>query len=219
MAIQHNKKKLVILISGSGSNLQAFIDATAAGTLEAEISCVICNKADAYGLQRAKNAGIETAVVSHKDFDSREAFDAVLAERIKSFNPDLVILAGFMRILTTGFVESFTGKLLNIHPSLLPKYTGLNTHQRAIDAGDDYAGVTVHFVTPELDGGPPIIQAEIAIAADDDAQSLAAKVLEKEHVIYPMATQWYLDKRLTLDGNSVLLDGEKLPETGQRYEA
>lgn len=213
------RKKLVILISGSGSNLQAFIDACAAGSLQADISCVIANKPDAFGLQRASDAGIATAVINHKDYDSREAFDAVLARTIRGYEPDLIILAGFMRILTNGFVESFTGKLLNIHPSLLPKYTGLNTHQRAIEAGDDVAGVTVHFVTPELDGGPPVLQAQVAIEAGDNAESLAAKVLEKEHIIYPLATQWYLDNRLELQGNKVLMDGRLLPLSGQLYQA
>ncbi|NRB37527.1 MAG: phosphoribosylglycinamide formyltransferase [Pseudomonadales bacterium] len=212
------KKKLVVLISGSGSNLQAFIDACANGDLNAQISCVIANKAEAFGLQRAADAGIKTAVVNHKDYDSREAFDTVLAQTIQAHKPDLVILAGFMRILTPAFVNAFAGKLMNIHPSLLPKYTGLNTHQRAIDAGDDFAGVTVHFVTPELDGGPPILQAKVAIDASDDAESLAQKVLQKEHIIYPLATKWFLDGQLTLQGNSVLKDKDLLSKNGLLYQ-
>lgn len=208
------KKKLVVLISGSGSNLQAFIDACAKGELNADISCVVSNKAEAYGLQRASDAGIATAVVNHKDYVSREAFDAVLAETIQAYKPDLVILAGFMRILTADFVNTFMGRLVNIHPSLLPKYTGLNTHQRAIDAGDDFAGVTVHFVTPELDGGPPILQAKVAIEAGESAESLAQKVLQKEHIIYPLAAQWFLAGKLKLQDNRVLLEQKELPTTG-----
>ncbi len=213
------KKQLVILISGSGSNLQSFIDQCASGQLDAEIACVISNKATAFGLQRASKAGIATRVIDHTVYDSREAFDAVLADNIREFNPDLVILAGFMRILTTGFVEQFSGKLLNIHPSLLPKYTGLNTHQRAIDAGDEYAGVTVHFVTPELDGGPPALQTKIAIDKDDNAETLATKVLTKEHIIYPLAASWFLEGRLTLEKDGAYLDNNKLPDNGHQYEA
>ena len=212
------KKNLVVLISGSGSNLQAFIDACATGELNADISCVISNKADAFGLQRAADAGIATAVVNHKDYASREAFDAVLAETIETHKPDLVILAGFMRILTADFVNTFIGKLVNIHPSLLPKYTGLNTHQRAIDAGDEFAGVTVHFVTPELDGGPSILQAKVAIESEETVESLAQKVLQKEHVIYPLAAQWFLEGKLKLQDNHVLLEEKVLPTTGLLHQ-
>lgn len=212
------KKQLVILISGSGSNLQAFIDQCASGELDAEISCVISNKASAYGLVRAEKAGIPVSVIDHASFASRELFDAALADRIKSFNPDLVILAGFMRILSNGFVEQFAGKLLNIHPSLLPKYTGLHTHQRAIDAGDHSAGATVHFVTPELDGGPPVLQARVSVASDDTAETLAAKVLKQEHVIYPLAARWLLEGRLQLQNDGAYLDGIRLPDSGYQYE-
>lgn len=213
-----NKQQLVILISGSGSNLQAFIDQCASGQLNADIACVISNKASAYGLERATKAGIATQVVDHTTFNSREAFDAVLADSIKAYNPDLIILAGFMRILTNGFVEQFSSKLLNIHPSLLPKYTGLNTHQRAIDAGDSFAGVTVHFVTPELDGGPPAIQTKIIIDKNDDADTLATKVLAKEHIIYPLAASWFLEGRLALQEDGAYLDNKKLPFNGHQYE-
>lgn len=213
-----SKQKLVVLISGSGSNLQAFIDACKDGRINAEISCVISNKAEAFGLQRAVDAGIKTAVVDHKGYDSREAFDQVLAQTIQEHQPDLVILAGFMRILTAEFVNTFLGKLLNIHPSLLPKYTGLNTHQRAIDAGDEFAGVTVHFVTPELDGGPSILQAKVAIAADESAESLSKKILIKEHIIYPLATQWFLDGKLSLKDNQVLLESKVLDTSGLLYQ-
>lgn len=213
------KKKLVILISGSGSNLQAFIDQCANGKLPAEICCVISNKASAYGLERARHAGIATAVVDHSEYESREAFDTALAQCIESYEPDLVILAGFMRILTTEFVNQFAGRLLNIHPSLLPNYKGLNTHQRAIDAGDTFAGVTVHFVTAELDGGPPVIQAQVAIDANETAETLAGKVLKKEHIIYPLAASWFVQGRLSLHEDGVYLDQEKLPANGYQYSA
>ena len=212
------KTKIVILISGSGSNLQAFIDGSADQSLNADIVAVMSNKPDAYGLTRAQQAGIETAVVDHKQFASREAFDAQLQKTIDQFSPDLVILAGFMRILTEGFVQHFKGRLLNIHPSLLPKYPGLNTHQRALDAGDKEAGVSVHFVTEELDGGPIIIQAAVPIENNDTADSLQARVLEKEHIIYPLAAQWFCEKRLYLNNQQVILDNEPLTLTNLRYD-
>lgn len=206
--------RLVILISGSGSNLQAFIDQSQTGQLRAEIAAVISNKADVLGLTRAEQAGITTHTVEHKNFDSRESFDQAVAEIIDSYQPDAVILAGFMRIVTPAFVQRFKGKLLNIHPSLLPKYPGLHTHQRAIDAGDQEAGASVHFVTAELDGGPVIIQAKVAIEPTDNASQLAARVLQKEHIIYPLATQWLLDGRLSLQDDGAYLDQQKLAPTG-----
>lgn len=212
-----HKARLVILISGSGSNLQAFIDQCQKGALSAEITAVISNKADAFGLERAKKAGIHTQVIDHKPFASREAFDQHLAEAVKNYQPDAVILAGFMRILTTHFVEPFKGKLLNIHPSLLPKYPGLNTHQRAIEAKDAHAGVSVHFVTEELDGGPVILQAKVDIDAKDSAETLAKKVLQKEHIIYPLAVSWLIEKRLELHHDGAYLDGNKLSSTGIAY--
>lgn len=202
--------RLVILISGSGSNLQAFIEQCATGQLNAEITAVISNKADAFGLERAKKAGIDTQTINHKDFQSREEFDTALADVISSYQPDVIILAGFMRILTASFVTRFLGKLLNIHPSLLPKYPGLNTHQRAIDAGDKQAGASVHFVTAELDGGPVVLQASVPVQANDTADSLAKRVLEQEHIIYPLATQWLLEGRLTLHEDGAYLDKQKL---------
>lgn len=211
------KAKLIILISGSGSNLQAFIDQCQSGELNAEIVCVMSNKAEAYGLQRAQDAGIGTQVVDHTLYDSRESFDQALAAEISAYEPDLVILAGFMRILTADFVSQFSGRLLNIHPSLLPKYPGLNTHHRAIESGDPEAGATVHYVTAELDGGPPILQASVDIAADDDAQSLAKKVLEKEHIIYPLTVQWFIQGRLELKEDGAYLDKEKLPSSGRHF--
>ncbi len=209
--------RIVVLISGSGSNLQAFIDA-AENRLGGDVVAVISNRADAYGLERAQRAGIATAVIDHTGFASREDFDDALREQIDSFRPDLVILAGFMRILTPGFVRHFTGRMLNIHPSLLPKYPGLNTHQRAIDAGDDQAGATVHFVTEDLDGGPAIIQAKVPILPGDSAELLAARILEQEHQIYPLAAQWFAQGRLVLKGNEVQLDGQILPKTGYAFD-
>jgi phosphoribosylglycinamide formyltransferase-1 len=211
--------KLVVLISGSGSNLQTFIDQCQSGDIAADIAAVISNKAEAFGLERATKAGIATACVDHKAFDSREAFDQALSEVIDSHQPDLIILAGFMRILTPGFVEKYLGKMMNIHPSLLPKYPGLNTHQRAIDAGDNKAGATVHFVTPELDGGPAIVQAEVNISATDTAESLAQKVLNQEHLIYPMAVKWFCEKRLLLNNNKTVLDGKTLDEHGHLIQS
>jgi phosphoribosylglycinamide formyltransferase-1 len=210
--------RLVVLISGSGSNLQAFIDGIACGELHAAIVGVISNKADAAGLQRAQAAAIPTAVIDHKQFSSREQFDAELATRVQSYQPDLIILAGFMRILTPMFLRPFSGKLLNIHPSLLPKYPGLNTHQRALDAGDREAGATVHFVTEQLDGGPAILQGRVSILADDDVEQLTARVLQMEHRIYPLTAQWFASGRIRLEGRRALLDGAALPETGFIYQ-
>jgi len=208
---------LVVLISGSGSNLQAIIDATQNGTIPAKISAVICNKESAYGLTRATNAGIATEVISHKDFDSREHFDQALQAKIDHFSPDLVVLAGFMRILTPEFVRHYSDRMLNIHPSLLPKYRGLNTHQRAIDAGEDEHGVTVHFVTEELDGGPNVLQAQVPITPDETAESLAAKVLIQEHQIYPRAIKWFAQGRLKMIGNQASLDQTLLSESGEQH--
>lgn len=209
--------RLVILISGSGSNLQAFIDHIAAGTLAADIVCVISNRPAALGLQRAQAAGIPTEVIDHKHFASREDFDAHLCTRVQSHRPDLVVLAGFMRILTPAFLRPFSGRLVNIHPSLLPKYPGLDTHQRAIDAGDTEAGATVHFVTEELDGGPPIVQASVPIVRGDTPATLAARILQVEHRIYPLAAQWFAEHRLQLRANRAFLDNEPLPATGYIY--
>ncbi|MCB1667120.1 MAG: phosphoribosylglycinamide formyltransferase [Porticoccaceae bacterium] len=212
-----DKPRIVVLISGSGTNLQAFIDAIANGSLHAEISAVISNKNGVKGLQRANSAGIPTEVIDHRAYESRESFDAQLADCIERYQPDLVILAGFMRILTPGFVNRFLGKMLNIHPSLLPKYQGLNTHQRAIEAGDKEAGTTVHFVTPELDGGPIIVQARVPVIPGDNVDSLAARVLLEEHKIYPMAAEWFCQGRLELTTSGVTLDGKRLPTNGCSY--
>jgi len=206
---------VVVLISGSGSNLQALIDSIAHDGNPARIAAVISNRADAYGLERAKQAGISTAVLDHKQFDGREAFDAALVEAIDAFNPQLVLLAGFMRILTPGFVRHYTGRLLNIHPSLLPKYKGLHTHQRALEAGDSEHGCSVHFVSEELDGGPLVVQAVVPVQSDDSPSSLAQRVHEQEHVIYPLAVRWFAEGRLQLAAQGATLDEQLLPSTGQ----
>lgn len=189
MMSNENKTRLVILISGRGSNMRSIIEAIDAQQIDATVSAVISNRPDAAGLDYAKAQSIATAVVDHKTFSDRDSFDKALAERIDEFKPDFVILAGFMRILTSGFVEHYRNKLINIHPSLLPKFKGLNTHQRAIDAGEKEHGASVHFVTAELDDGPVIMQAKVKILADDSAESLAARVLEQEHQLYPAAIQ------------------------------
>ena len=181
------KARLVILISGRGSNMQSIIRAIEAGELQADIAAVISNRPDAAGLQTASAAGIATQVINHRDFDSREAFDQQLAEQIDGYQPDYVILAGFMRILTTQFVEHFAGRLINIHPSLLPKFKGLHTHQRAIEAGEQEHGASVHFVTAELDDGPVILQAKVPVLKGDTPETLAARVLIEEHKLYPDA--------------------------------
>ncbi len=203
-----DKLPLVVLISGSGSNLQALIDACQAGTLPAEIRLVISNKASAYGLVRARDAGIPTQVVAHTDYASRDDYDTALAQVIDQSGARLVVLAGFMRILTDGFVRRYLGRMLNIHPSLLPKYRGLDTHARAIAAGDKEHGCTVHFVTPELDAGPIVLQARVPIEPGDTPESLATRVLAQEHRIYPQAVAWFAEGRLALGDNGVAqLDG------------
>ena len=205
---------VVVLLSGTGSNLQALIDSNDIKDSPAKIRAVISNRADAYGLQRAKDAGIDTRVLDHKAFEGREAFDAALIEVIDTFKPQLVVLAGFMRILSADFVRHYQGRLLNIHPSLLPKYKGLHTHQRALDAGDGEHGCSVHFVTEELDGGPLVVQAVIPVESDDSPHSLAQRVHTQEHRIYPLAVRWFAEGRLSLDEQGALLDGQLLAASG-----
>ncbi|GAB1624227.1 phosphoribosylglycinamide formyltransferase [Agarivorans albus] len=207
-------RNIVVLISGSGTNLQAIIDACKEGRINASISAVVSNKADAYGLERAKQAAINTVVVNPKEYSDRESYDMALAEVIEQHNADLIVMAGFMRILSQAFVERFSGKMLNIHPSLLPKYQGLNTHQRAIDAQDQEHGCSIHFVTPELDGGPVILQAKVPVFSDDDAETLAARVQVQEHAIYPLVVNWFVEGRLSMENDSALLDGNILPSSG-----
>ena len=206
--------KVVVLISGSGSNLQALIDGQHSHRLPITIVGVISNKPDVLGLTRAQQANIPYQVVNHKQFSDRDSFDTALATAIDNYQPDLVILAGFMRILTGDFVRHYHGRMLNIHPSLLPKYQGLHTHQRALDAGDQQHGVTVHFVTEELDGGPNIIQAIVPIMDGDTVDTLAKRVQSQEHIIYPLAVDWFAHQRITLKNNTVLLDNETLPACG-----
>jgi phosphoribosylglycinamide formyltransferase-1 len=188
-------KKLVILISGRGSNLQALLEAK----LPCPIAAVISNRADAEGLDIAKAHGIPVAVVEHRNYADRDSFDIALAQTIDAFNPDIVALAGFMRVLGTGFVARYRGRLINIHPSLLPAYGGLNTHARALHDGVKIHGCTVHFVTPDLDHGPIIIQAAVPVLRDDTEQTLAARVLNQEHRIYPQAISWLCNGNIELD--------------------
>lgn len=194
-----NKKRIVVLVSGNGRNLQALIDACSRGDINGDIVGVISNKAEAYGLIRASNASIPSWVIPHQGYASRELFDAALQQRIDALEPDLIVLAGFMRILSDGFVRHFLGRMVNIHPSLLPKYPGLHTHQRALDAGDSEHGATVHFVTPELDAGPAVLQSKIDINTDDTAAGLAERVMEEvELALYPAAVALYCSNQISL---------------------
>jgi len=201
-------KNIVILISGRGSNMEALIAARDAGTLPVNIAAVISNRPAALGLETAARAGITTHYIDHMAFAEREAFDAALAECVDGFAPDLVVLAGFMRILSDGFVRHYAGRLMNIHPSLLPAFPGLHTHRRALEEGVRIHGCTVHFVTPALDHGPVIIQAAVPVLDRDDEATLAARVLRQEHRIYPQAVRWFVDGRLRLDDGRVRLAGE-----------
>lgn len=207
-------KKIIVLVSGSGSNLQAIIDACQVGDIHAEIVAVISNKPNVFALQRAKEAQITTHIIAHTLYTDRSLFDMAVAKQIDYYQPDLIILAGYMRILTPTFIQRFQGKIVNIHPSLLPKYPGLLTHQRAIDAGDNIHGATVHFVTEQLDGGPIILQATVPILTDDNQDTLKARVLTKEHQIYPLAIKWFIEGRLTMQNNQAYLDGKLLPLCG-----
>jgi phosphoribosylglycinamide formyltransferase-1 len=182
-----NRKNIVILISGRGSNMMSIVDAVNDGNLDVNIAAIISNRPDAAGLKFAEQQDIHNSVIDHTLYNSREQFDQQLAKEVDQYSPDLVVLAGFMRILTAEFVEHFAGRLINIHPSLLPKFKGLNTHQRAIDAGEKEHGASVHVVTPELDDGPVILQARVPVLQDDDAATLAKRVLEQEHKLYPSA--------------------------------
>ncbi len=199
MATLPAMKSIVILISGRGSNMEAIVQRCAAEGWPARVAAVISNRTDAAGLQFAAAHGVATAVVAHRAFASREAFDDALVESIDRFTPDLVVLAGFMRILGVAFVRRYEGRLLNIHPSLLPAFPGLHTHQRAIDAGCKLAGATVHFVTPELDHGPIVLQSVVPLRAKDDADALAARVLVTEHRIYPQAIRWFVEGQLRIE--------------------
>ena len=207
-------KSIVVLISGNGSNLQAIIDQIDNEKINGKIVAVISNIDGVYGLQRAEQAGINNLVVSHKDYASREEYDTALLANIERFSPDLIVLAGFMRILTPYFVNSFTGKMLNVHPSLLPKYKGLNTHQRAIDDDEPEHGASIHFVSPELDGGPVILQAKVPVFPEDSATDLAARVQEQERQIYPMVVKWFCEDRLSMQNGKAYLDNEVIGDNG-----
>ncbi|QQG27485.1 phosphoribosylglycinamide formyltransferase [Pectobacterium carotovorum] len=211
-------KNIVVLISGHGSNLQALIDACKNGRLKGKIVAVFSNNAEAYGLERAQNANIPTCVLNPEDFADRAAFDAALANEIEQYEPALVILAGYMRILSPEFVAQFAGKMLNIHPSLLPKYPGLHTHRKALENGDREHGTSVHFVTDELDGGPLILQAKVPVFSDDTEESLSERVKTHEHTIYPMVINWFLNGRLVMRDSEAWLDSVRIPPQGYAAE-
>ncbi|GED21920.1 phosphoribosylglycinamide formyltransferase [Halomonas halmophila] len=209
-------RRIVVLISGTGSNLQALIEAQEHDRLGGEIVAVVSNQADAQGLKRARDAGIDAVALPHREYESRETFDGALIKVIERHEPDLVVLAGFMRILTPRFVQRFLGRMLNIHPSLLPAYQGLHTHARALEDGVSEHGCSVHFVTEELDGGPVALQAAVRVDADDGLENLKDKVQAREHLILPIAVNWFLEGRLQLTGDHITMDGISLPPTGMR---
>lgn len=211
-------KNIVVLISGNGSNLQAIIDACKQKRINGTLRAVFSNKADAFGLERARDAEIPTHALTASQFSSREAFDRELMQEIDAYAPDLVVLAGYMRILSPSFVAHYQGRLLNIHPSLLPLYPGLNTHRQVLDNGDDEHGTSVHFVTDELDGGPVVLQAKVPVFDGDDEQEITARVQHQEHAIYPLVISWFIDGRLEMRDNSAWLDGRVLPPQGYAAE-
>ncbi len=205
-------KSIVILISGRGSNMESLLKAVADGLLPVRVAAVISNRPDAKGLEIAAAQEVETCVVDHTRFDSRESFDAAMIKTIDSYAPDLVVLAGFMRILTDDFVRRYEGRLLNIHPSLLPSFPGLHTHRQALAEGVRVHGCTVHFVTPQLDHGPVVVQAAVPVLDGDDEATLAARVLVQEHQIYPMAVRWFAEERLRLVDGHVVFEAEQAAE-------
>lgn len=212
------KKSIVVLISGNGSNLQAILDRIEQGKLAGQVTAVISNNPDVFGLQRAKNSGCEAITINHRNYATREEYDHALQEKIDQFKPDLVVLAGFMRILSASFVTYFLGRMLNIHPSLLPKYKGLHTHKRALEAGDTEHGASIHFVTPELDGGPVIIQSKVPVFVDDTEDELALRVQQQERNVYPLVIDWFCNERLVMKLNKAYLDGIELPLSGYAAE-
>ncbi len=203
---------VVILVSGRGSNMEAILQGWRQGTLPIDLRAVISNRPQAPALDKAQTSGVPTAVVDHRRYADRAAFDAELMAAIDRHHPALVVLAGFMRILTADFIAHYSDRLINIHPSLLPELPGLDTHRRALTAGHTQHGATVHFVTPALDAGPPVLQARVPVRPDDDAETLAARVLAQEHRIYPRAIRWYAQGRLRFDGTNAWLDGQLLHE-------
>ncbi len=204
--------RIVVLISGNGSNLQAIIDDIHDDEIDARVVAVISNTKEAYGLQRAEQAGIDALVVDSKNSTSRKEYDQQLQQQINKYQPDLIVLAGFMRILTDDFVNHFHGQLINIHPSLLPKYQGLNTHQRVLDANDTHHGASVHFVIPELDAGPLILQAEVPVHSNDTAALLAQRVHDQEHIIYPLVIKWFAEGRIKMVDGKTYKDGHPLSQ-------
>jgi phosphoribosylglycinamide formyltransferase-1 len=202
--------RIVVIVSGRGSNLEALIAATENGSIDGRVVGVISNRPGAFALERARRHGIHAQTVDHTAFADRASFDHALREAVDAYAPTLVVLAGFMRILTPEFVEHYAGRMLNIHPSLLPAYTGLHTHARALADRVEHHGASVHFVTNELDGGPVVLQGEVPIRDDDDPERLAARVQRIEHVIYPRAVAWYAAGRLRLDGGHAELDGRRI---------
>lgn len=211
-------KHIVVLVSGNGSNLQAIIDACKSKKINGTLSAVFSNKADAFGLERAREAGIPAHALTASQFADRAAFDRELMQEIDAYAPDLVVLAGYMRILSPAFVAHYSGRLINIHPSLLPKYPGLYTHRQVLDNGDEEHGTSVHFVTDELDGGPVILQAKIPVFAGDDEEDITARVQHQEHAIYPLVISWFMDGRLEMRDNAAWLDGKVLPPQGHAAE-
>lgn len=211
-------KNIVVLISGNGSNLQAIIDACEQKKINGTIRAVFSNKADAFGLERARDAGIAAHALGASQFASREAFDRELVQEIDAYAPDVVLLAGYMRILSPAFVAHHAGRLLNIHPSLLPKYPGLHTHRQVLDNGDEEHGTSVHFVTDELDGGPVILQAKVPVFAGDSEEDVTARVQAQEHAIYPLVVSWFVDGRLEMRDGVAWLDGAPLPPQGHAAE-
>ncbi|MGK0598795.1 phosphoribosylglycinamide formyltransferase [Yokenella regensburgei] len=211
-------KNIVVLISGNGSNLQAIIDACEQQRINGAIRAVFSNKADAFGLERARDAGIPAHALAANQFVSRDAFDRELIREIDAYAPDIVVLAGYMRILSPEFVAQYQGRLLNIHPSLLPKYPGLYTHRQVLENGDEEHGTSVHFVTDELDGGPVILQAKVPVFAGDDEDDVTARVQVQEHAIYPLVISWFVDGRLQMRDGQAWMDGHPLPPQGYAAE-
>jgi phosphoribosylglycinamide formyltransferase-1 len=207
--------RLAVLISGNGSNLQALIDAAADATLHGEICVVVSNREQAFGLQRARRANIPTHVIKHGEFDSRAAFDKALLELLDGYAPDLIALAGFMRVLGSEFVEHYAGRILNVHPSLLPRFPGLDTHARALRAGVTEHGASIHFVTEELDAGPVVVQGKVMVHEDDTEAQLARRVHEAEHRIYPAAVAWFAEGRLRCRDQGAWFDGKPMRQPKQ----
>ncbi|CAH0204563.1 phosphoribosylglycinamide formyltransferase [Erwinia aphidicola] len=211
-------KRIVVLVSGNGSNLQAILDACQQGRINGSVAAVFSNKAEAFGLERARAAEVPAHALAAAQFADRAAFDRQLMLEIDAYAPDLVVLAGYMRILSAEFVQRYAGRMLNIHPSLLPKYPGLHTHRQAIENGDEEHGTSVHFVTEELDGGPVILQAKVPVFSDDSEEDVTARVQHQEHAIYPLVVSWFVDGRLAMREGAAWLDGQQLPVEGHAFE-